>query len=262
MTDYKSTDPEGPIVMLATPAYGGIMPLHELSVLENMRDLARRGYRTRRTHAVGNPLLPYARANLFGQFVRVGDEWCTMVDNDIGFPETLIGDMIEWGKRHGKTMMSAIAPMRTIDLEKAIACQSAIEAVSWAVTPGPDALRVREKLDGFIPAQCVGTGLVVMHRSAALELAEAHPELAYDEGDLETWSLFHIFIHNRRNVPEDVAFFDRWRMLGTDREIWVKEDAFMTHTGPMTVGANLKDALSGEGKVFASAADGKMREHR
>ena len=282
MTDLLSTDPAGPVVMLATPAYGGIQPLHELAIVETMRDLARRGYRTIRQHSVGNPILPYARANLLGAFWRSRADWMLMVDGDIGFPGEMVGDMIGWSDKRwqrskllpSQYMLAAVAPMRDYAVDRVLATGNAMDGISWAMTPGVDHLAdVHELsskglidmdkegvLDGFVTRQCVGTGFVLAHQSAISRLIVAHPELRYEEDGRETWSLFHPFLHGGKAVPEDVAFFDRWRLL--DGAIWVKLDAPMTHTGPMTVGANLRDVLLGGKSPAVSSSDAKVMAWR
>lgn len=270
MTDLLSADPVGPIVMLATPAYGAIQPLHELAVIDTMRDLAKRGYRTLRKHSVGNPLLHDSRANLLGDFWRSGADWMCMVDGDIGFPGAMLGDMVRWANvqeaadisQFGleKIMLAAVAPMRDYAIDKVLATGDPMDGVSFAMTPHTDAIDSDRIIEGFIERQCVGTGFVLAHRTAVGRMIKANPEQRFVVDGLETWGLFHPFIHKDKSVPEDVAFFDRWRLLGG--RIWVKLDAPMTHTGPMTVGANLRDVLLGGKSPVVTASDAKVMAWR
>src|SRR5215469_6459882 len=105
--------------MLSSPAYDGDKGLHKVSTIENMRTLALAGYRTMLKDCTGHPLLHVARGNVVGTFWASGADWLVMSDSDMGFGETLLRDMVDWGRKHDKYMLAAIAPLKIVDVERA-----------------------------------------------------------------------------------------------------------------------------------------------
>jgi hypothetical protein len=241
----RSTDPKGPLVFFATPAYGGLQPLYVMSLINAMRDLSARGFRTQPYWSANCSIIANAREELLGAFLLSSAEWMAMIDSDIGWPPDLLARMIAFGQ----PMMAAAVPYRTLDMDEIESTGRYLEGVGFNVTPRDRAeFQKREKRSGFVRltgADNVGTAFLVIHRTAVLALCNKYPELEVLTGPaMKTWALFHQFVEDKRHWGEDTSFFRRWHAMGG--ETWVLLDALLSHTGPMTVAGNFQHQLSEE----------------
>lgn len=258
----RSTNPAGPVVLIATPAYGGVQPLAVNSLINAMRALGSHGYRTQPYWSANCSLVPNAREELLGVFLRSHAAWLAMIDNDIGYPPDLLGRMIAFGA----PMMAAAVPYRTIDVAEIEASGRYLDGIQFNLTPlDRSELGTRPQKDGFLRLQGadgVGGAFLVMRRDTVERMVDAYPELGVDTGpEIATAALFAQFVDRRRHWGEDTSFMRRWHAL-PGAETWVCMDADVTHTGPMTIGGNLAKALGGDddpvGKRCLKGASGHI----
>lgn len=240
--DMKSTNPNGPIVLFATPAYGGLQPLAVASLVNAMRDLAAHGYRTQPYWSVNCSIITNAREELVGVSLLSRAEWIVMSDNDVGYPADLVRRMIDFGA----PMMAAAIPYRTLDMSEIEATGRYYDGVQFNLTPmDREEIKKCETRNGFLKLPKtggVGAAFMVMNRAVLETMANRYAELATASSpEIRTFALFHQFLDQSRHWGEDTSFMRRWHELGG--ETWVCMDAQVTHTGPMTIGGNLAKAL-------------------
>ncbi len=233
----KSTDPKGPIVFFATPAYHGLSCWYVESLLNATRDLNAHGYRVQHYFQRDCPLITNAREELLGMFLASGAEWMVMIDNDIGWPPDLVRRMIAFGE----PMMIAAVPYRSIDVEK-IEAGSYADGVTFNTTAA-EVLAERPERDGFIKVDYAGTAFFVMRREALLAMTRRYADLEIQVNHVKTCALFAQILQNKTHMGEDTSFFRRWTLMGG--EIWCYVDANITHEGPVIVGGNLARKIEG-----------------
>ena len=104
-------------------------------------------------------------------------------------------------------------------------------AVVCNITPADKARKLIDTDDtGSAVVNEVGTGFLLMARTALIALCEAHPELLYF-ADLPgaygepMWALFDTVIQDRRFLSEDYFFCKLWRDLGGHVRVFVPFEA-------------------------------------
>ncbi len=110
--------------------------------------------------------------------------------------------------------------------------------------------KARKRIDtddtGSVKVNEVGTGFLLMARTAIVAMCQAHPELLYF-ADLPgmhgapMWALFDTVIHERRYLSEDYFFCKLWRDLGGDVYVFVPFEA--AHWGRKGFQASFMSAL-------------------
>jgi hypothetical protein len=92
---------------------------------------------------------------------------------------------------------------------------------------------------GFLPLPVdpgLGTGFMLIARSALLKLCAAHPELRCwiePGGSQNYFGLFNTMIdpETDASLSEDLSFCKRWTNIGG--QIWIDTQSKLTHTGPV-----------------------------
>lgn len=146
------------------------------------------------------------------------------VDADMGFPPDLIKDMI-WFNR---PLMGTIYAKRNA---QKVSCVGGIKA---------DHDDISKVKDGFLPAEYVGGGVMLISRSVVTEMLEKLPQIAaglpsYMTGpnELPLKRFLRAFDKIREedmNLSEDVSFCERWKRCGG--EIWANVRYHISHIGP------------------------------
>jgi hypothetical protein len=146
----------------------------------------------------------------------------------------------------GAEVAACAYPSKTIDWAR-------LKRVLAAGRPNPEATTLRYVFEvddpahivtrhGFAKSRAVGTGFLMVQRSALEQLCAAHPELRYRRTGTSAdplaasphrFALFDCLIEPETGVylSEDYAFCRRWVALGG--EIWVDLSSRLTHVGPM-----------------------------
>lgn len=238
-SELKSTDPEGPIVFIGTPSYSGCHPLYVMSLVQTLRDLGSKGFRTQVYFAMNCSIITNAREELLGAFLASRAEYLAMIDNDLGWPADLIARMIAFGE----PMTAAAVPYRTIDASK-IEAGTYSDGITFNITPSaPEALAMQPQKNGFVQVSEVGTAFILIRRDAVMAMIRRFADLEILVSGLPSYALFHQVIGGKKHAGEDTSFFARWTAIGG--QIWALTDAEITHTGPMSVGGNLARKMDG-----------------
>jgi hypothetical protein len=235
----RSTDPNGPIVFIGTPAYSGCHPLYVMSLVNTLRDLGSKGFRTQVYFSQGCSIITNAREELLGAFLASRADYLAMVDSDLGWPADLIARLIAFGE----PVTAAAVPYRTIDAAK-IEAGTYSDGITFNTTPSsPEELARCPQKNGFVQVSSVGTAFILLRRDAIMAMVRRFADLEIDVSGLLSYALFHQLIGARRHAGEDTSFFQRWTHIGG--QIWVLTDAEITHTGPVSVGGNLARKMEG-----------------
>jgi hypothetical protein len=256
----RSSDPQGPIVFFATPAYSGCHPLYVRSLLDSARELCAAGFRVQWTAAIHQALIQNAREELFGHFLASPAEWMAMVDGDIGWDRDLPLRMIRFAKNDvaSRGLVAAPAPGRKLYIERAME-QGLQEAIGFNIAPSDhDELRKLHEsavsqsrgpddaplpADAFIRVPLCASNFFVMHRSAAEKMADFYRrDLEVDVAGVRTVALFHPLIEERTHFGEDLSFFIRWQRAKI-APIWAITTATLSHSGPITLTGSLHRML-------------------
>lgn len=240
-------------ILIATPAYG---------------EQVYRGY----TESVANLVLAFARAfpqvefhhklldlpvlatarNILASIVMNDESYSHLlfIDADMAFSPMLIAKMLAFKR----PFIGAIYPVkRSFFQDLAQYCSedmSTLQAQMVAATYvcegdvvahiAPDGQRVIRVLDGFVQTTASGTGVMLVERSALMQMRERDPALWMEEPGqqvrdwgLESGGLFRGFdsmVNSEGyHVGEDIAFCLRWTMMGG--EIWAAIDEAIVHSG-------------------------------
>jgi hypothetical protein len=235
---------DDPHIMVATPCYGGQSTVAYVnSVLALQRSCLERNIQIEFNFRSGEALITRARADMVGEFLASKATHLLFIDADIGFTPEQVFRLLAFGA----DMSAAAYPLKRIDWEKALKGAkegridleaAALDYVFYPERKGPITAR-----DGFVCARHVGTGFLMIRRTALLRMSEAHPELRYKvakrEGDLlkdgpYSFALFECMIEPETGLylSEDYAFCRRWRDLGG--EIWLDINSRLSHQGSYT----------------------------
>ena len=265
-------------ILLGTPVHGGMVCLgyHETII----RTLAFFGqeYPGIRfdVRCIVSSMLPLAR-NILAS-MTLNDESFThllFVDSDMGFSPTLIAKMLAFQK----PVVGCVCPKKSFNYEwfhasagtyddpmiarllanEYIGGQSAVMAETT-----PNGERTTRLVDGFVPVQYAGTGIMLIHRDALMAIKARFPELwvenpgeRYRSYGLRGGVLqcFDSFQGPDGLFPgEDIAFCRRW-IEGCGGEIWASVDETIVHIGQENfIGQYLLKLQRGETLLSTSAA--------
>ena len=230
-------------LVVATPCFGGqISVVYAASLLKLQQRLrGHSGVTLKVLFKDGDALITRARASLLAQFLD--DPAAThllFVDADIGFEPEQVLRLI----RSDADMCAAVYPIKRIDwvrVERTIEAgrpNIAAAALRYVYeVDDPNAVIERE---GFIRVRYVGTGFLMIRRSALERMCTRYPQLRYKRDhsfDAATasekrFALFECMIgEDGTYLSEDFAFCKRWTDMGG--EIWVDLDSRLQHVGPM-----------------------------
>jgi len=169
------------------------------------------------------------------------------VDDDMGFPRQLVTDALALDE----DVVGAFYSKRQVDLAKLHAAGGVGFETAKARAAGfvGKQARVSQTRGRFVTADYVGTGFMLIRRSAIARLIEAQPKLVSPNryngvfGDQKHPSWITAFDRIRIKgveYSEDYAFCLRWRQAGG--QIWAARDAVLPHNGQIRVTAR-HDAL-------------------
>jgi len=239
--------PEAPHVMVATPCSGGQVTVKYLvSVLALQRAADKHGIGIEFAHLSWQALLNNARNTLVAMFLdRPAATHLLFVDADQGFEPEQVFRLLAFGAE----VSGAISPRKVINWEK---IERAVKEGRNPRTAGLDyVMHLKQDANGRVAAQNgfaqatgLGTGFMLIARSALVRLCAAHPELKcwINEGEAESRNYFGLFNpmidpSTGASLSEDLSFCKRWADLGG--EIWIDTQSKLTHTGPVTFHGDL-----------------------
>jgi hypothetical protein len=144
------------------------------------------------------------------------------IDADIGFTTEGVCRLI----KSGHELVGGDCPLKTLKRNPR----------AWNVKAASGA-QVSD--GGFIEAEVVGTGFLMLRRSVFEKMIAAHPELKrvadptfpdYQKVQPHYYGFFDMIVEpNGRQLGEDVSFCKRWRDIGG--KIYCDRQSELTHTG-------------------------------
>jgi hypothetical protein len=242
-----------PYLLVATPCYGGQVSVkYVASVLALQRVADQRGLRIDFVHLSNAALITHARNKLVAHFLNEpAATHLLFIDADQGFDPDQALRLLSFGAE----VSAAVSPRKVLNWEKIERAvkegrSASVAGLDYVVNfKGSDQLTVR---NGFAQATAIGTGFMLIARSALLKLRDAYPELRswIDAADREAGSYYGLFdcmidSETGASLSEDLAFCKRWSDIGG--EIWVDTQSKLSHTGPTTYYGDLSSQFKDGG---------------
>jgi hypothetical protein len=244
--------PGRPFLYVATPCYGGLVNIVFLrSALALQAACEARGIGLQVELLANDALITRARARLAARFLAHPQAThLFFVDADIGFSPETVFRLLD----ADKGLVGGVAPLKLLDWDKVRAAVQAgaadlmAKAVGYVVRFLPTADSSVQVEGGFARVSYVGNGFMMIQRQTLVRVAEAHPELTADLGDVEPGlgrisMVFDTMIEpgTGQHLSEDYAFCRRWRELGG--EIWADVESRLTHVGHAAYTGSLVEAM-------------------
>ncbi len=239
-----------PALMLALPAYGGVVTTVFMESLLRFAEVARaRGIAVTLKILSQESLIPRGRNTLVAEFLgRPELTHLLFIDADIGFDPRGILRMLAFDK----PVVGGAYAKKGIDWSRVHAAARAgkppealAEAgLDYALNLIDEDLATQDRIpvtQGFVRVSKCGTGILLIRREVFAQLALAFPALRY-ENDIpgyenaytrgNFWGFFDTLHHpeSRRYLSEDYAFCHRWTQ-GCGGEIWMDVESVVTHQG-------------------------------
>lgn len=246
--------PAVPHLMVGTPCYGGVVTVkYHSSALALIRESEKRGIPVEFVHLSNSSLITHARNRLVAIFLANPQfSHLLFIDADQGYEPNQVFRLLECEAE----VVAAVSPKKIVNWEK---IERAVKAGRPPATAGLDYV-VNFKSDGlanarngFAQVSVVGTGFMLIARSAIKKLCAGHPELRswVEPADQATGNYFGLFdcvIDEKTGaaLSEDLSFCKRWAELGG--EIWVDMFSKITHTGPVTFEGDLASQYRVQGQ--------------
>lgn len=231
-------------VFISTPCYDGMLSMsYTLSILKLIRKLNSMNIKYH-IDLIGNEsLIPRARNNSLGRFMKTNYSHLLFIDADIEFqPEALI-DIINFNK----DVVCCSVPTKNINWERikeSITNEDTRESyesrgLRFAYNKMNQQNNIDENSntnenDNFIQVQHAGTAFMLIKREIIVKLYDKHPELMIRSAQLNNsivCGLFCCMIQNKIYLSEDYSFCERVRNIGG--EIWVNTSHNLNHIGRM-----------------------------
>lgn len=235
-------------IIVGTPCYGGLVSdAYFTSALKLQAACLREGVQLSFLMLSGDALIPRARQNIITCFL--GDPTAThllFIDADIGFEPEQVFRLL----RFKEDITAALYPLKRIEWEKVkamvLAGDGNLESACLSYVcewKTPSSSR-----DGFAKAGYVGTGFLMIRRSALIKMMDRYPQLRYSASTQPgdpfhdspfRYAFFNCILDekNRAYLPEDYSFCKRWADIGG--EIWVDLQSRLDHIGPFAFKGDL-----------------------
>jgi hypothetical protein len=203
---------------LVTPCYGGMAhAAYMQGVLALEAACAERGLPLRFDIGGGEALIGRGRAAALAQFLRTDASHLLFVDADIGFAPSDVLRLLEAGRE----------VIGGVYARKAPGAPPELEPLAEGLGREGDLARVAS----------MGTGFMLIARSAAERISAAYPELRAKTGDVNAASVpeavmvFDSFVEPEtgRYLADHQAFCRRWRAIGG--EVWADFGCRLSHFG-------------------------------
>ncbi|RAK52779.1 hypothetical protein DJ018_11370 [Phenylobacterium deserti] len=207
------------------------------SLLALRRTCAANGIPLRVELGGGEALIGRFRAAALAAFLGSDASHLLFIDADIGFPPEAVFRLLD----HRKEVVGGAYARKTLT----------------ARGPQPEFILATNATEdgGLQPALEVGTGFLLISRTAARRITDGYPQLRARLGDVkastapEAAMVFDSFVDpdTRRYLNDYQAFCRRWRDIGG--EVWVDLDVEVTHQAEAQV--LLSQAPLGAGSAVA-----------
>jgi hypothetical protein len=225
-------------LFISTPCYGGNMHVTYFeSMLHTIPHLSARDIGLHVSTMSNDSLITRARNTQLAIFMQ--NPMLThflFIDSDIAFPPEAIVDLIE----SDYEVCACPYPRKAYDFSKYK--DDVCDAMDYILHLSTDGSAPGTKVEipvykgAFVRADEVGTGFLMVKRSAFEKMIRAYPELRHildtmPEGVTEMHALFDTMIEpgTRRFNSEDYSFCRRWRDIGG--HVYVCTTHNLSHTG-------------------------------
>ena len=211
-------------IFLATPCYAGLAhTLFMRSLLALRPACAERRVGLSVELGGGEALIGRARAAMLAKFLSSQATHLLFVDADIGFSPQAVFRLLD----SGKDVIGGAYP-------KKAQTEGAPLAYEFEPLPGG-----QPAPDGQAQVASAGTGFLMVSRTAALRMVEAHSAFRARLGDMhelgvaEAVMVFDSFTDpaTGRYLSDHQAFCHRWRALGG--EVWLDPAPGLSHVGAL-----------------------------
>lgn len=191
-------------IQFATPSMDGRYEKeYARALFETFVALEHHGAQTDWVELPGCSDLPFARAKIFGNFLRSGWTHLMMIDADMGWEVADILRMILLKKDF----------VAGAGMKKKFPTEFAYNTCDKFGNPVPSQM---EMDSGLLNVSEVGMAFTLISRECAVRMAAHYNDLEFDvQGQIE----HHVFLPfivpgTKRYLPEDFAFCYRWRQIG------------------------------------------------
>lgn len=206
-------------LLIGTPAYGGqVTTAYMNAVIATIVAAANRGDQVDVMTTSNESLITRARNDVTATFMEGDWDALLFIDADIEFTPQHVFRL--WDSPY--EVVATPYPMKGINWDamsqeggspdrlKELSRLTVVNTLADSVEDG----------NGFSTVAEVGTGFLLIRRSAMLKLIEAHPETLYtrEMGQVHRYAIFDCEIRDGRYLSEDYLFCHRWRDLGED--VW------------------------------------------
>ena len=246
-------------IMIGTPAYGGqCFTSYALSLLNSTKFCSQHNVHIEPCFITNESLIPRGRNTVVAKFLN--DPTLThllFIDADVSWSPGTIVRLLN----HKKDIVGAFYPKKGYEWSKLLKNKEVLATLNKADKEGRDLTndemrQIRTKLmsfvvnletgktgvrNGLLQVKHLGTGFMMIERHVLEKIADALPELKYDDdinilNESENKHLFAFFnteIHKlsakRHFLSEDYLFCKRWTDMGG--EIFGDVNVPLTHTG-------------------------------
>jgi hypothetical protein len=229
-------------LVVATPCYGGMVTQRFMqSICELLLAATKEGVTVSVELLANDSLITRARNTLVATALDKPEVTHLMfIDADVGFMPEQVGRMIHFDR----DVVAGMYPLKIAHDDAAVTDRVArgeplaSARLRYVGAPLPD--EVREQSDGFVTAEFVGAGFLLIKRAVLERMQAAYPETRYHavhdravpQRSPNQYALFDCIIDPVEGVylSEDYAFCRRWRALGG--EIWLDTRSRLSHIGP------------------------------
>lgn len=226
---------EKPVILLATPCYGGMMAEPYVRSLVGLalmfpQKAAGWGFYTSRSESLVQRARNAAAAEcMAGPYTHL-----MFIDADVEFRPDDVFRLVD----HGVDVVAGAYPVKRLDTDPERVSRAAarpgpitehLTDFPFNLDPEEAAAGVEMTEAGLLSVSEAPTGFMLIRRRVLEALRDARPESAYEGG----WAIFEPFIDpkSRQYLSEDYAFCRRWKQLGG--KVWVDLGVKLGHHGQM-----------------------------
>jgi len=233
-----------PLIMIATPCYGGLVTQGYMeSIINLMTYAARNDFDINLAMLGGDSLITRSRNKLVSTFLDAQKPTHLMfIDADISFQPEDVHRLLTFNHE----VVAGMYPVKNFDWAQAkqrmnpdMSEEKLAEAgLHFVGLPCPE--KEREQREGFVTGIYAGTGFMMIRRSCFERMVLAYPETKFDvahtyplpkDRSINQYALFDCIIEPGTNIylSEDFTFCRRWRQIGG--KIWLDPRSRLTHHG-------------------------------
>lgn len=208
----------GVSIMISTPSMASRPEaLYTMSLLATRNELNSLGVPNNWSLERYNADIGMARSHLVSEFMRTDHTHLLLVDDDMTWEVSALHRLIY----ANKPFVAVAGPKKFYPLAF---------AASHVDAAGNPTQLIIDQDTGTAEVTHVGGAFLLLRRDCLETMIAGYPELEYVDGAGNTcWGLFLQQVENRRYLPEDFSFCQRWRRLGG--KVYICPDVPLGHIG-------------------------------